>query len=327
MGPCIFCFQSEPDVSFSREHIIPQSIGGCLVLTNYVCKKCNDLLGQNVDHAILKNPDVIRALEQFDLPHNRVQLIKHNYDVRGFADGLEVIGRAAETGFEIPTQRLLDGSLIQSDSDLRNILFKSAVRDPQLKKMGVTRQQIDRELDRIEVAYGASNVGEPIESPLLGKTLVKRSTAFSIELTPKGMYDVSPLVAKVCYEFGFFVGYSDFLQSENVARSLLDYLLTGEQQDGLHIIRLLLDEEPLVPIHSIALTVSNQHTYFTVRFFGRIAYRVFAPPFENDVLQHIRDEFDCTDIIGLEFQQDLENGIARFWGVLPDESVKHLCSW
>ena len=327
MGPCIFCFLSEPDVSFSREHIIPQSIGGCLVLTNYVCKKCNDLLGQHVDHAILKNPDVIRALEQLDLPHNRVQLIKHNYDVRGFADGLEVIARATKKGFEFPTQRLDDGSLIQSDSDLRGNLLKGAARDSRLKKMGVTTQQIDLELDRLEEAYRSANVGEPIESPLLGKTLVKRSTAFSIKLTPKGMYDVSPLVAKVCYEFGFFVGYSDFLQSENVARSLLDYLSTGEQQDGLHIIRLSLDEEPLVPIHSIALIVTDQHTYFTIRFFGRIAYRVFAPPFENDVLQHIRDEFSCTDIIGLEFQQDLEKGIAGFWGVLPDESVKHLCSW
>lgn len=42
---CIFCLA---DKESSKEHIIPESIGGRLV-TNAVCKSCNSILGHNVD--------------------------------------------------------------------------------------------------------------------------------------------------------------------------------------------------------------------------------------------------------------------------------------
>ena len=79
MGPCIFCFRSEPEVTFSREHVIPDCLGGKLILLEYVCARCNGDFGGVFDHEILKNPNIIAALGKLKVPHDRAQLINKNY--------------------------------------------------------------------------------------------------------------------------------------------------------------------------------------------------------------------------------------------------------
>lgn len=48
---CIFCKEDEKNIKItkSREHIFPYSIGGNLVLNYFVCKNCNDYLGNSID--------------------------------------------------------------------------------------------------------------------------------------------------------------------------------------------------------------------------------------------------------------------------------------
>ncbi len=79
MGPCIFCFRNSPEVTFNEEHLIPDSIGGKLILCDYVCTECNKKFGAEFDHQILKNPDIFRAIEKLELRHDRTRIIKHNF--------------------------------------------------------------------------------------------------------------------------------------------------------------------------------------------------------------------------------------------------------
>jgi len=45
---CIFCFRNNKEIQFTREHIIPQNVGGNLFIDE-VCEKCNSSLGQYID--------------------------------------------------------------------------------------------------------------------------------------------------------------------------------------------------------------------------------------------------------------------------------------
>ena len=107
MSRCIFCLRSNPSVTFSREHIIPHSLGGKLILRDYVCTHCNSNLGSDCDHEILNNPEILTAIEKLKLPHDRAKLINHNFKIRGLAvDGVELKGKATEDGFVFHPQSL-----------------------------------------------------------------------------------------------------------------------------------------------------------------------------------------------------------------------------
>ena len=55
MNRCIIC--NEENLQPSDEHILPDSLGGKIII-NSVCKKCNSILGETVDSWIL-NDDLL----------------------------------------------------------------------------------------------------------------------------------------------------------------------------------------------------------------------------------------------------------------------------
>ncbi len=79
---CIFCSRTDLETNFSDEHIIPESIGGRLVL-DQVCAECNSGLGHDVDPEILKIPEVLKALEYLDIPHAREGILRSYYNIEG----------------------------------------------------------------------------------------------------------------------------------------------------------------------------------------------------------------------------------------------------
>ena len=139
MGPCIFCFKTYPEVTFSKEHLIPDSLGGQLILNDWVCSRCNSKFGAEFDHEILKNPEIIAALEKLRLPHNRAQLINQNFRIRGFSGGIEIKSRATKNGFELPPQPLPDGSVIYPEMEYKEPLLKSILRDQRLYDAGLKK--------------------------------------------------------------------------------------------------------------------------------------------------------------------------------------------
>ena len=324
MGPCIFCFRTNLEVTFSKEHLIPDSLGGRLILDGWVCSECNSTFGAEFDHEVLKNPEIVAALEELRLPHNRAQLVNQNFRIRGFAGEIEVKGRATNNSFEFPPQSLPDGSLIHPKTEYKEPLLKSILRDQRLYDAGLTTDQIKEEYQRLVETYEKAAVGEKIAWPTLGRTLVKRSEAFGIKLEPKGPGDVSRLVAKIGYEFGFLTCYREFLSSERVAKPLHSFITNGEKQSGFHVLRISTDYSDYVPVHFISFQVYDHVTRIVVGFFGSIAYTLIAPAFEHKVLGEIAEQYDCPDVIGVEYQQDLSKETAGFWAPLPNSNIKYI---
>jgi len=324
MGLCIFCFRTNPEITFSKEHLIPDSLGGQLILNDWVCSKCNSRFGAEFDHEVLKNPEIVAALEKLRLPHSRAQLINQNFRIRGFAGEIEVKGRATMNGFEFSPQPQPDGSIVHPEPEYKEPLLKSILRDQRLYDAGLTTDQIMEEYERLVETYEKAAVGEKIAWPTLGRTLVKRSEAFKIKLEPKGPGDVSRLVAKIGYEFGFLTCYREFLSSERVAKPLHSFIMNGEKQPGFHVLRISTDFSDYVPVHFISFQVYEHVTRIVVGFFGSIAYTLIAPAFEHKVLGKIAEQYDCPDIIGVGYQQDLSRAMVSFWALLADNSIKYI---
>lgn len=54
MKQCIICKEWKNESEFNKEHIIPESIGGSLIIDN-VCKECNNKLGNTTDNILTEN--------------------------------------------------------------------------------------------------------------------------------------------------------------------------------------------------------------------------------------------------------------------------------
>jgi hypothetical protein len=320
MSACIFCFRDNSKISFSKEHIIPHSVGGELILHDCVCIECNSTFGADIDHEILKQAEIIAAIERSKLPYQRAQLLNQNFKIRGISGDVEVKARATEDGFEFSPQAMPDGSVIFPESDYKVPLLRSILRDERLHDAGLAQEEAKTEYVKLVETYDDAEVGQKIEWPALGRTLVKRSESMSIKLEPKGTGEISRLIAKIAYEFGFFVSGREFLLNQRVAQLLKKFVFTGEVQTGLSIMRTDTAVEEYAPFHYISFQMYDSFTKFVVGFFGSIAYMLIAPPLQRGIFRHITD----TSIIGVEYQQDLEKRTLGFWALLPDGENQYI---
>jgi hypothetical protein len=324
MRACIFCFDHGADLILSDEHVIPASLEGELVLSDSVCKRCNDRFGFEIDHAILKNQEILAAKEKLGLTGDRPKLINHNFKISGESPDIRLRGRATDSGFEFPPQALADGSFVHPESDFKEALLKRVLRDQRLYDAGLSTGQIVEEYERLLEAHEKAVVGERIEWPTLGCTLVKRSETLQIKLQAKGDADVKRLVAKIAYEFGFVVGDREFLLAESVSQPLNQLVMTGEGQAGVHISPFATSFSDYAPLHFLRMQMYDFMTRLAVVFYGRIAYNVIAPLPDRSVLARFADHYDCPGVVGVEFQQDVANARVGFWALLPDDNVKYI---
>ena len=91
------------------------------------------------------------------------KLLKHSGNT-------EVKARATEDGFEFPPQAMPDGSVIHPESDYKEPLFKSILRDKRLQDAGLTQEKIKAEYTKLVDAYDKAEIGQRIEWPALGRT-------------------------------------------------------------------------------------------------------------------------------------------------------------
>lgn len=313
---CIFCFRTELETDFSVEHIIPESIGGRLVL-DQVCKECNGRLGHQVDTEILKLPEILQALEALSIPHNRQGIMRTFYEVQAETpDGLRKV-RATDTGFEPLPQQLPDGSLLTPDDRAIEDLRKRIQRDERLKSAGLTSKEIEKQLVDLIAAYEKCKPGESIDWPALGVKLVRRQEKPTIRIRSRDKPQITRFLAKVAYEFLFMVGGRDLLLNDQVSEPLFHAIQGANEDNPAYFMRFDPPREEYKPIHMIDLLTERGLTEVYTLFFGRIGYRVTALALKPEFLGSVEKHFGIAKIIGIHFQQGITNGIG-FWAVTAD---------
>lgn len=85
-GTCIFCHRQISSSNDSREHIIPNCIGGKLKTKRLVCKKCNSELGQTLDKEFCDSLHFMALISRIEKERGELKPIKGIGE-----DGLEYI--------------------------------------------------------------------------------------------------------------------------------------------------------------------------------------------------------------------------------------------
>ena len=321
---CIYCTRTDKETAFSREHIIPQNIGGSLFFDDCVCRVCNSRLGANVDVEIMKFPEVIDAFENLAIPYDKFGIIKRYYNIIGSVDGLELLGRLTKRGVEFPPQNMPDGSLVAPEKEFADLLVKSLSRDSDVVRTGMSPEKIKTEMQKLLEAYANANPGQTVHSARLRRNLVKRSGKVKIKLTARSRPRVDPLIAKIAYEFLFLLGGRHLFENENAETcGLVRDAIAGKSVQRLSVERLQSDNTAYQPLHIVYL--KNESNFLCVRilFFYSIYFVLVAPRVSPVIFAELSDKINTT-VAGIGFQQSLDRNAKAFWAVMEDGSVKRL---
>lgn len=322
---CIFCERTYNDVKFNREHIIPENIGGTLFLDNAVCVDCNSKLGTRVDSEALKLPDILKAFEKLNIPHDGNGILNRHYNVTGQLGDIELkFGRVQDNDFIFPPQRLTDGSLMTPEGNCFTSLEKVAMRDIRLQEAGLSLQQIRDELEGLRRSYENARGGDVVDCPRLGMAVRKHSEQLRIEVAPRDKANIHPLIAKIAYEMLFVCGGAEWFDKENseLRQLLLDSIDRMEMQRGIFVMRAEASMSDYVPVHLIRLEPRSDLTILRVVFFGHIEYVLTARPLSSDFVRSLRRLIQTDNLRAIVYQQHLDKPVKSFWSVTDEGKIK-----
>jgi hypothetical protein len=321
---CIFCARTNNEVQFHREHIIPQNIGGNLYLDNAVCVGCNSKLGAHIDAETLKKPDILKAFEVLNIPHDRDGILNRHYKIMGKIEDIELrFGKVRGQEYSFPKQRLTDGSLITPEHDYFAALKQGVDRDKRLREAGLSKQGIKERLEELRRLYEQAKPGDEVAYPELGLMLRKRSDEISINIAPREQANIQPLIAKIAYEIMFFCGGQEFFSIENLdlQQQLLTSIDQKEIQKGINVMRVEPTIKEFRPVHLIRLEVPNYVTIVRVAFFGHIEYVLTAKPLSRAFVDNLKEKLKIDDLYALDYQQELDKPTKSFWTVAENGKV------
>jgi len=306
--PCIFCFQR---TDFSREHVISKAVGGSLVLDDAVCKECNSKLGSLVDAELVRLPEVIDAFEALGISFDRDKVLNRHYRVVDLSRGIKDLN---PDGTLSHPQILADGSMVLPESQTWAVLRKTIDREGD-----TIEEEIDPEIVRLQAAYYASEINEPIHSKLFGRTIVKKRERFEIEVRPRRTPRPCRAMAKIAYEFLFLIaGGRQLYSPENMecVNALLD-MIEGKTSDrSIRCLRLAPLTEHFEDSHGIRFERGQQDCTFRIVLFGKIHYFLVIPQVSEGVLNAVKN-VTRQDVSGLEYIQRVTKSGKVFRALTP----------
>lgn len=258
-GRCILCHSSE---NLSKEHLIPDALGGILTC-DFLCRVCNSTLGATFESTARTDPSVRLAVQRLDgqIP-DLADKLKENqsYFVDG-ADGRNH-GTIRDGAFRIKARTADDGSLIQptdiARKSIANILRKSGMDDAPI---AAAQRLLDEapENQRVE----------------LGPTLeVVKWSVEKIHLDLSTSRLMNPLVpVKIAFEFlACHLGGAIYADLPPLIRTREAIRNMDAEDPSFNVERL--NAEDYKPFHGICFEGNSPHAKVLIRLFGWLAFRV-----------------------------------------------------
>ena len=252
ISKCILCLSTG---SITREHLIPECLGGRLV-RKFLCEECNSNLGHQVESKVKDDPGVRKGLDRlaFGNPelanelHQGLAVIVNSEQgpLRGFHRDNEVI---------IDRQTLDDGSRILPEGEaLASVQRKAERRGEQLLEL-------------------TPNEVLTISDSGVSKTTFTPVEPNSIEPNLSGE-EMSPVVpAKIAFEFLALHCGKDIYGDAPQLKALRDQIRACDlTEDEIRIERLEGERETL--LHGIVFEENHPGARIQVRLFGKLAWRV-----------------------------------------------------
>ncbi len=314
---CIFCGLTNN--CFDKEHVIPAHLHGCLWLEDTVCKKCNGILGNSVDHGMDCFPEVLRAAQCLGLDRLCDNLHKHRFKASvELEDGSILHARHEKGQFVVGPQKLGSGHMfwpahVNNETMERHLRRKASRR-------GIATIVAKKEIPKIINRVKDAKTSEIISSDVLDVDLVKGHGSLKCRLEPRSHARPWPLVAKIAYEILFLFGYRSFFDCHEICNALLQ-IINGNEPD--EIVAYRKKSESATPIDRHRITFCSlpdqQYPYFEVSFFGCIDLVMLIPmTLPSSYWRDFDKYFSVPNRIGVTYEQTLIDGENDIFIVLSD---------
>lgn len=183
---CIWCGKGLGDGQRSKEHVIPECIGGRLQCPD-VCRGCNSGFGAKGDWTLLHDPRIFQAATEAGISpdeflgcYEAITTTNSGLQVRlRVKNGVsQVIGGLGAAHVHIGSDA--SGAFSSRDVAQLRAKMKSQVK---AKRTDLNAQLVDREIDRMIDALFNRGPAAPVYSPLLGEGFALDSTTRALQIS------------------------------------------------------------------------------------------------------------------------------------------------
>lgn len=298
---CLFCFTPLPEFpSGVGEHVYPKSVYGFWRIYD-VCEKCMKYFGDNIDQLALQHPQILKAIEQLELPNadRYYEQIKYK--------GTDTIG-----GVKIKMV-LKDGTFKTKAQDINENFFECAEKDWDnigvrwLKnKTSLSEEDFQKEVEKLKEKYFNSKPGEIVTADQLGFSVRKRSVK-EVTIDEEDLKSITPLIAKIVVSFIHYVLSVDELVSLDIIDDLIKHARYSGELRPYTINWCSLNEEPKYnKFHRVWMHFLERSIFIDVTFFGYPSWRVILSS-KDPIIKHDLDGRQINQIIFIQDFEDLEN--------------------
>jgi hypothetical protein len=304
---CIFCAERKKG---SREHVIPRSLGGNLVI-KHVCQDCNSVLGRVADSEFETNSYIAVAYKEIGWEGRLIDLMKKAeitaIDMNSLISMKLKI--KVKNEFQIIPQELKDGSRIVGEEESTDVITKIiARRREEYLKNGLSDEKIEEYKRELLEKYAKADPYSELELPDLGLKLIKHSSV----LDKKIEYSKTiPLrgVCKIGYELLFLVIGHRSLEAR--FESYRKYPLGADRIPAIYQLFGSKRKLSFSPIHQLYLVEKSGKLVCGVRLFRGYPWEMDFGPNDIDAFGAYNKFCSCEKSTGLGIEMNLEKNINR----------------
>ena len=299
---CLFCFNPLPKIpSGVGEHVFPKSVYGFWRIYD-VCNICRKHFGENIDQLAVQNPQILKAIEQLELPNAERYYEQIKYKGTETINGIKVKMIRKDGKFKTKAQEINEDFFECSEDDWQNIGIQWLNR-----KTNLPKEEFEKEIENLKEQYKSLKPGETVSSDKLGFSIRKRSVK-NVEIDETAFNEISPLIAKIVVSFLHYILSVDELISLDKVEELINHARHSKKLQPYTINWCSLVQEPeYYKFHRVWLTFIDNSIFLDVTFFGYANWRVLLNC-QEPIIKH---DLDGKLIKQIVFILDFEDGGNR----------------
>lgn len=298
---CLFCFAPLPEIpSGDGEHVFPKNIYGFWRIYD-VCETCMKHFGDNVDQLSLQNPQILKAIEQLQLPNAEKYYEQIKFEGTDTVDSIKIKMIRKDGRFKTKAQEINEDFFECSEEDWQNIGVKWLKQ-----KTNLSSEEFKVEIEKLTEQYNSLKPGETVTSSKLGFTIRKRSVK-DVKIDETNIPSISPLISKIVVSFLHYILTVDELVSLDKIEDLINNARHLQDLPPYTINWCALSQEPRYhKFHRIWLSFIDNSIFVDVTFFGYPNWRVILNSSEP-IIKHDLDGRLIKEIIFILDFEDKDN--------------------
>lgn len=256
---CIICNNDRPK---SEEHIIPENIGGTIIIHS-VCKCCNDIFGHDVDCLLIKNRNIYDAYKKMEKFVDLNLKFEFKDAFCHLTDGTRIKTSLRSNEDKSLTTKVKKDLFFLDRNDTEFIVkyIKSICKKDKLPK-----DIMNDSINNYIIWHNNSNSPKEYTDEYMGFTIEKREDDVKYNNLMSADTPVR-FIAKACVEFSYLFGIQNKIVN---LEELKNHSLYDMQNTDLKYYQQINDSIDPIPFHVIIF----ENTQFIIGLFAKVYFGV-----------------------------------------------------